>query len=194
LKYPRLFTLSLRKIKSVVGFLRYELGLEYENMKRVLFCSPQILGLHPQYNIKTKMDFLRGSLDLTTEELEKLVTCMPTLFQLSIEKNMKPKLEYLKNCFQDEGKLKQVLIAFPVLLGYSFEKRLQPRMQRLLDIGENPGKIVTAIVLTEKKFDEWIQDRTIAMEYKRRIMEEKRKEDEMNYIAKRKARIVKWTR
>ena len=45
LKFPRLFSYSLFKVKHVTGYLRYELGLDARQTKRVLFQAPQVLGL-----------------------------------------------------------------------------------------------------------------------------------------------------
>ena len=195
LKYPRIFTLSLRKIKFMVGFLRFELGFDAGSTKLILHHSPNVLGLDAQNNLKVKMDFLRDELNLSDIELKKIIKGLPTIFQISVSSNLLPKLNYLKQVFnEDEVKLKQAIITLPALLGYSLENRIKPRIQAILDIGEDVSRITSAITFAEKKFQEWIESRSIMVNYERRVKEEQRQKTIDEEDNRRSAKIVKWKR
>merc|ERR1719253_392434 len=78
LKFPRLFSYSLSKIKHVTGFLRYELDLDPRQAKRVIFQAPQLIGLDTEGNLKQKLDFVKNRLGLTAVELGDVFSKMPT--------------------------------------------------------------------------------------------------------------------
>lgn len=159
LKFPRIFSYSLFKIKHVTGFLRYELELDPRQTKRIIFQAPQILGLADD-NVKEKLQFLREYLDLTPWELGLVFSGMPTLICLSVDNNLLPKLEYLEDAFRDQDHptnqlLKEAILKQPTLLGYSL-RRVQTRMERLVDADIFPGKITVGISMSEDKFELWL--------------------------------------
>lgn len=185
LKFPRLLTHSLRKMKHVVGYLRYELGLDAAGVKRVLYQAPQIFGLNTEENLKPKVEFLQqfvteetdssGNKDKEDEEEQQQVTRrlilgMPTVLNLSVGANLRPKLEYLKNALvlpeqhytspgADGKSLRETLLSAPALLGYSLDKRIRPRMEKIIDAGIPAASITTGITMTEAKFQKWLQGR-----------------------------------
>jgi len=164
LKFPRLFTHSLIKIKHVTGFLRYELQLDANQVKRVLFQSPQVLGLDAEGNLKQKIEFLRSRLNLTEYELSVVLSKMPTLLGCSIQNNLLPKVEYLESVLLSQSKhsnksptiLKDTVLKQPTLLGYSLDSRIRPRMEQLMQAGVPLEKITVGISMTERKFQEWL--------------------------------------
>lgn len=163
LKFPRLFTHSLYKIKHVIGFLRYELSLDAQQVKRVVFQSPQIIGLDTEGNLKEKLHFLQQRVGLTQHELTLVIAKMPTILCLNVETNLIPKIEYLEHTLAPEGadfnttsEIKEVVLKLPTLLGYSLEKRIQPRMEELLNAGIKPNKITVGIPMNEDNFKKWI--------------------------------------
>ena len=155
LRFPRLFTYSLFKIKHVVGFLRYELALDAQQVKRVIFQAPQIIGLDTEVNMKGKLNFLQQRMGLTQEELAQFVAKMPTLFCLNVDTSLIPKFEYLERSLHTAGVLKEALLKQPVLLGYSLE-RIQSRMEHLSAAGIASRKITVGISMTEKRFHQWV--------------------------------------
>ena len=195
MKYPRLFTLSLGKVKHAVGFFKYELDLEPVSVRKIIYQSPQCLGLSIESNIQAKLSFLHNKLALDEDQVQKVITGMPTIFQCSIERNLQPKLDYLLDAFGgDVERLKGTVISLPSLLGYSLEKRIKPRMSCLQEIGEGAHLITRAITLSADRFEEWLIGRKVKIAYERRKAEEKKLATEAREGERRKARIVKWTR
>ncbi|KAL3796965.1 hypothetical protein HJC23_000718 [Cyclotella cryptica] len=163
LRFPRLFTHSLFKIKHVIGFLRYELSLDAQQVKRVVFQAPQIIGLDTEGNLKPKLDFLQQRVGLTQHELALVITKMPTIFCLSVETNLIPKLEFLEHNLNTtcavsntNSEIKETLLKQPTLLGYSLEKRIRPRMEKLMMAGIAPSKISVGISMCEDDFQKWV--------------------------------------
>ena len=154
LRFPRVFTHSLFKIKHVIGFLRYELALDAQQVKRVIFQAPQILGLDTEGNLKAKLNFLQQRIDLTQQELSTFIAKMPTIFSLSVETSLIPKIKYLQSILHSTCEVKDVLLKQPVLLGYSLN-RIQYRMATLLQAGISPRKITVAISMSENNFLKW---------------------------------------
>jgi mTERF domain-containing protein len=152
LRFPRLFTHSLFKVKHVIGFLRYELSLDAQQVKRVVFQAPQIIGLDTEGNLKPKLDFLQQRINVTQHELALVIAKMPTILCLSVETNLIPKFEYLEHCFNPTGavsnansEIKETLLKQPTLLGYSLEKRIRPRMEQLKMAGIASRNITVGI-------------------------------------------------
>ena len=155
LRFPRVFTHSLYKIKHVIGFLRYELALDAQQVKRVIFQAPQIIGLDTEGNLKAKLNFLQQRIDLTQQELSTFVAKMPTVFSLNVETSLIPKIKYLQRILHTTSEVKEVLLKQPVLLGYSLS-RIQSRMETLLKAGISPHKITVAISMSESNFLKWV--------------------------------------
>ena len=161
LKFPRLFTYSLFRIKHVIGYLRFELNLNPSQVKRVIFQAPQVIGLGED-NVKEKLNILTTRLGLTSEELGHVFSTMPTIICLSANKTLIPKLDYLEQTLHDENYpnnhiLKETIIKQPTLIGYSLDGRLRPRMQRLINAGIPSHKITVGISMSEDKFKKWIK-------------------------------------
>jgi len=160
LKFPRLMTHSMFKIKHTVGYFRYQLGMNAAQVKRVLFQAPQVVSLNTEHNLVDKVEFLQHGLGLDRgDELRKVISGMPTLLLCSIDNNLRPKIEYLREVLggeEDEAELRRVVLTLPTLLGYSLEKRIQPRMERIMEIGLDPKKITIGITMKETKFEEWL--------------------------------------
>lgn len=191
LKFPRLMTHSLRKIKHLVGYLRFELGLTGSQVKRVLYQAPQIIGLNTDVSLKAKVEFLRDSLNLSDHELRRVVSGMPTLLVLSIDGNLRPKAEYLRNCFDgNEKDLRETILRLPTLLGYSLDKRIQPRMTAILQSELKAGSITVGIPMKEDKFDAWLVGRKREMKQGLARAEGKA----LPAIPDLSGRIVHWTR
>jgi hypothetical protein len=166
LKFPRLLTHSLSKIKHVVGYLRYELGLTGAQVKRVLYQAPQVIGLNTEGNLASKVEFLRAAFALNPDQLRSVVAGMPTLLVLSLDNNLQPKTDYLREAFGGNNKdadnheaLQEAILRLPTLLGYSLDKRIRPRLQAILDAGLDPSRITVGIPMTAEKFDGWLHRR-----------------------------------
>ena len=161
LKFPRLFSYSLFKVKHVTGYLRYELGLDARQTKRVLFQAPQVLGLS-ELKLKQKLDFLRSRLGLDQEELNAIFSKMPTVACVGTD-NVSCKLDYMEKILKEEkspSSLRDVVLKQPTLLGYSHECRIVPRMQMLVKNGVDPAKISVCISMSESNFVKWLNSST----------------------------------
>lgn len=170
LKFPRLLTHSLSKIKHVVGYLRFEVGLNAQQVKRVLYQAPQVIGLATDTTLKAKVEFLRDAFELDDEQLRSIVAGMPTLAVLSIDLNLQPKVDFLRQAFADDrDALRDAVLRLPTLLGYSLDKRIRPRIVAILDAGLDVSRITVGIPMSEEKFQGWLQRReTKALLEKRR--------------------------
>jgi mTERF domain-containing protein len=188
LKFPRVFSYSLVRIKHVTGFLRYEVELDSRQAKRVIYQAPQILGLG-ESNIKDKLDFLKNRLALTADELGLVLSKMPTLMCLGIH-TLASKLDYLEDSFDssDTQMLKDTILTQPSLLGYSLELRIQPRMQQLKAAGIQPYKISVCISMPEAQFQNWLSS-----SHSKRTGELNFNEDELNDIYSKVPGIYDWT-
>jgi mTERF domain-containing protein len=156
MKFPRLVTYSLRKIKHVVGFFRYEVGMSAAQVKSVIRKAPGIIGLATDTKIRKKVDFLQSSLGLSDRELRNFIAAMPNLLNLDKHNNLIPKLDYLKNFFNTDDGLRDAILRCPTLLAYSLENRIRPRMEAMQQSNIDPQCITNTITMTQKNFDEWI--------------------------------------
>lgn len=186
LKCPRIMTSALYKIKHVVGYFRYELGMEASHVKRVIYQAPQVMGLS-DVNLRSKVEFVRATFDLNEEELRHVLASVPTLLVCGVEQNLQPKMDYLRDVFDkyhstkfdakedketevsesqqptshldDSGsaQLRQAFLKFPTLLVYSLEKRIRPRLELLLEAGISPSKITVGIPMKQANFESWLQ-------------------------------------
>ena len=177
LKFPKVYSHSLFKIKHVVGYLRFQLGMDATQVKRILFQAPQVISLNTDYTLVSKVEFLNRAFGLRQEryiggsnegsgtgtgsailsdglgDIRKVIAGMPTLLLCSVEKNLRPKADYLLEEFGgDELELRQAVLTLPTLLGYSLEKRIKPRMNQIVDAGIEPIKITVGITVTENNF------------------------------------------
>jgi len=214
LKFPRLMTHSMLKIKHLIGYLRFELGMDAPQVKRVIFQAPQCIGLNTDSSLKGKVVFLGDTFDLSNEELRKVIFGMPTLIICGIESNLKPKAAFLLKEFgNDRSLLRDAILTQPTLLGYSLEKRIKPRMERIRSIGARPRGITVGITKTQAKFDQWLENKRAKIEknggtepvrHRRNVKVKKvesetemwidLKPDEKKEEERRKARIVHWKR
>ena len=159
-KFPRIFTYSLHRHRHLTGFLQYELALDPQQSKRILFQAPQVLGLSSS-TLSQKLAFLRDRLELTAGELGLIFSKMPTLMNLGLS-NVAAKVDYLERAISEDqshldGKLlKETIMKQPTLLGYSLTGRIQLRMDRLVAAGLDPSKITVGISMTEVNFQRWL--------------------------------------
>lgn len=201
LKFPRLVTWSLFKIKHVVGYLRYELGMNASQVKRVLYQAPQVVGL-TETNVKSKVEYLRETLLLSDEELRRVVSSMPTIILCSIDANLHPKIEFLRGVLRD-NELRGAILLQPSLLGYSLNKRIQPRMQAILDTGAHPRAITVGISMKDDDFRIWLNGRRARLALDPGYDRVNKKSGEVDPLPiitptikpiDRNGRIVHWTR
>lgn len=167
LRYPRLYSLSLRNIKHSVGYLRFELRLSSSQVKQVLYRAPKLLSLNAEENVKDKFSYLQKTLGLSDDQTRLLVAAMPSLLGLNIERNLQHKLDYLKSSFGAESILRDSVLRCPSLLGYSLDNRIKPRVEAIIDAGLDPSSITVGIPKKQAAFETWLQSRKAAAIRKR---------------------------
>lgn len=201
LKFPRLWTHSLRKIKHHVGYLRFEVGLNASQVKRVLYQAPQILGFG-ELTLEDKVQFLQDSLDASDAQLRIVLAGMPTLLLLSSTTNLQPKLDLLTRSMGGNRDLvRDAVLRLPTLLGYSLDKRLQPRLERILQAGLDPSSITVGIPMPEERFLSWLGRREHKLRSQRSAIVPLFQPTARDAVPSNKAvgdspsnRIVHWTR
>lgn len=182
LKFPRLVTHSLRKVKRTIGYFRYELNMIPTQVKKVIYRAPVILGLNLEQNIQPKVQYLQSTLDLSNEELHIVLAAMPSLVLLNSEGNLQPKIDYLSSTLLSSAEsesnnnnkspfmvsssspsvlsvtnqLRDIVLRLPTLLGYSLEQRIMPRVQAIMDAKLHPSCITIGIPMTQLAFDKWL--------------------------------------
>ena len=180
LKFPRLATHALRKVKRTIGYFRYELNMIPTQVKKVIYRAPAILGLNLDDNVRPKVQYLQSALDLSNNELHTILAAMPSLLLLNSEGNLQPKIEYLSSvllsCTDQEkltkneflissfsssvvsvlDQLREIVLRLPTLLGYSLEQRIIPRVQAIMNMGLHPVCITIGIPMTQPAFDKWL--------------------------------------
>lgn len=186
LKFPRLWTYSLRKIKHVVGYLRYEVGLTGSQVKRVLFQAPQVISLR-EGHLKEKLDYLQVAFELTELQVQRVIVGMPTLLVLSLSSNLQPKRDYFLRAFDNDlNAVGEAVLRLPTLLGYSLDKRIKPRVEAIRRAGLDPSIITVGIPMKQDKFEGWLERRA-----RKQRQIEKRKEEDLA-VARTRAMLPLW--
>ena len=210
IRFPRLFTVSLRKIKHSVGYFRFEMYLSPSQVKRILLRTPALLGFNADSNIKPKVHYLQHAMDLSEEQTRQLIASMPSLLGLSIENNLQPKLDFLKSSLgvnnnnNSTSLLRDVVLRLPALLGYSLNHRIRPRMEAILDADLDATRITVGIPMSQTAFESWLRNRQDADVRQRTVFESATKEASApgapsslassNNTVDASGRIVHWTR
>ena len=189
LKYPRLMTNSMKKIKQVLGYLRFELGLSGSETKRIVYQAPQVIGLN-RTNLEAKVKFLQLTYGLSETELRRVIAGMPTLLTLSVDNNLRLKADFLRQSFNNNSTLlRGAVVKLPTLLGYSLDKRIAPRLQSILSAGVCPSSITVAVPMKELDFEGWLE---------RRALREQKNIQTIDSAPQKKQqdvkRVVHWTR
>ena len=204
LRYPRLVTNSLTKIKHVLGYLRFEMDMSAAQVRRVLYQAPSLLGLATDTTLRDKVTYIRDALDLDDAQWKQLLTGIPSILLLSVEKNLQPKFAYLTEAFERDVKgLREAILRLPTLLGYSLEKRIIPRMEAIRKAGiDDPGSITVCIPMKEESFDKWLRGRVRKLD-KQHQTERKEERIVLSIVsnpvpppsaAESTGRVVHWTR
>lgn len=155
IKFPRLLNWSLKKIKYVVWYLRFELGMDPDQVRRILYQAPQVISLSTQDNVKPKVAYLLDLFHGETEHLRKVIAWMPTLLNCSLEKNLKPKVDYLTSVLGEE-ETRMCIQSQPSLLGFSLDKRIRPRIEMIQEAGGHPRAITGVITRSDADFQMWM--------------------------------------
>jgi len=138
MKFPRLLSSSLRKIQYVARLLRYQLGMNAQEMKRIFFQAPQIVSLNVDETLWKKIYFLQDSLGLTRAQQQQQQQ-QEEEDEGEEASNLVPEDEKQQHQQQKQtevwvdDKLRKILVGMPTLLLCSIENNLKPKLDFLLD-------------------------------------------------------------
>lgn len=179
-QFPKILSYSLKRIKHIAAYLRYEEGFNSVQVKRIFFQAPQIVCLKEEH-LKEKINFVRTTLQLGggahDEQLRSIIAGMPSMLKCSLDSNLVPKTNFLLGAFHNSiDELREAILLQPTLLGYSLEKRIRPRMELLQQNGLEAKKITNAITLREDAFQLWLSSQGMSNEQKAKARLKKKTE------------------
>lgn len=134
-------------LKAKFDFMKEELGLPAEDVKRIVLKCPRILEYKPNRTIAPRLAWLVEELGIPKAEMGKIVLRAPQVMSLSLEESLKARVDYLvAGAGVDRAALGKVVRNHPLVLTYS-EDSMQKRVEYLSTLGltrAQVGKAVTA--------------------------------------------------
>ena len=132
LKYPRLLTHSVGKVKCLVAYLRYGLGLDMTQVRCVFERAPQVISLDIDGNISRKIRFLRGDSNSAGSTKYGLINdVFPLTNVANSNVNNKNNNDGVRLFFSDED-IRTIITKNPTLLLCNIERNLRPKVEYLL--------------------------------------------------------------
>ena len=107
-------TVSPTRCSEVCEGLQRQLGLDNDEIKKIVLSRPAILGLDFESSLAPALDGLQGRVGLSKEELRRVVIRLPTLLGYNFHSNVNPKITALQSFLGlSDEELKRVLISSP---------------------------------------------------------------------------------
>eukprot|EP00551_Chaetoceros_affinis_P006443 CAMPEP_0203686204 /NCGR_PEP_ID=MMETSP0090-20130426/48944_1 /ASSEMBLY_ACC=CAM_ASM_001088 /TAXON_ID=426623 /ORGANISM="Chaetoceros affinis, Strain CCMP159" /LENGTH=280 /DNA_ID=CAMNT_0050555425 /DNA_START=819 /DNA_END=1658 /DNA_ORIENTATION=- len=129
LKFPKIFSHSLFKVKHVVGYFRYELGMNASQVKRILFQAPQVVSLNTDDTLVGKVNFIQDAFKLRHQDHDNdgdSDSDSDDNDDLSSDYGAFSRSRRLDN-------IRKVITGMPTLLLCSIENNLKPKAEYLLE-------------------------------------------------------------
>ena len=158
-------------LEPTLALLESRLGLNSEELRRVVVGRPTALGSIVEAKLGATLDFLEERLGLDAVQLKKVVVGRPQLLGLSVEGNLAPTLEFYQTALgMDDRAVAGFVGSSPALLSYSLSGRLVPRLQRCREAGVdmNPRAMKTVAKASNAKFDVWLKEKRGGVEAQER--------------------------
>eukprot|EP01018_Ginkgo_biloba_P012125 Gb_32120 [translate_table: standard] len=130
-KHPQLLK-NRMNFGSKVQFL-LKLGLEQEDLGRVIYNAPQLLGLREE-KMRPTVKFLE-SIGVKGSSLRKVLKLKPMILAHSVEAKLRPNINFLENLGIDKFDIGKLVTRHPQLLTLSVEKNLEPTVRYFLELG-----------------------------------------------------------
>jgi hypothetical protein len=120
-------------------FLSSEVGMEHNQLRKLILDRPQLLS-YKLSNIQATTSYFLDELGLTSYEYTKLLNAYPSVLMYSIDNRLRPIVEFLQNeCGRGETtSWRKILYKYPHIFSHSIEKRLLPKAKFLCN-GNNLG-------------------------------------------------------
>ncbi len=138
LKFPKVYSHSLFKVKHVVGYLRYGLGMNALQVKRILFQAPQVISLNTDVTLLSKVEFIRDAFGLALKQHPQVQHDDDDNSVTSNEKH----IDGVKNMTKEDDvqvddsslrDIRKVISGMPTLLLCSVENNLKPKAEYLFE-------------------------------------------------------------
>ncbi|KAH9317535.1 hypothetical protein KI387_019304, partial [Taxus chinensis] len=110
-----------------------KLGLEKEDMGRVIYNAPQLLGLREE-KLRPTIKFLEN-IGVKGSSLRKVLKLKPMVLAYSVEAKLQPNINFLQNLGVNQFEIGKLVTRHPQLLTLSVEKNLEPTVSFLLELG-----------------------------------------------------------
>ncbi|GLJ55235.1 hypothetical protein SUGI_1185120 [Cryptomeria japonica] len=130
-RHPQLLK-NRMNIGSKVQFL-LKLGLEKEDMGKVIYNAPQLLGLREE-KLRATIKFLEN-IGVKGSSLCKVLKLKPMVLAYSVEAKLQPNISFLQNFGINRLDVGKLVTRHPQLLTLSIEKNLEPTARFLLELG-----------------------------------------------------------
>jgi len=134
-------------LKEKLDFLRTELGLSPEEVRKLVLKCPRILEYKPARTIVPRLEWLHEDLKVPRKEFKKIVLRAPQFMSLSLEESLKPRAEFVRGVVGgDPARMEKVLRKHPDVLTYT-EQSMQKRVEFMTgeSVGMSPEQVARAV-------------------------------------------------
>ena len=130
-----ILTLDVDVLVERVSWLKNRLGLDDNQIKKVIQSQPTILNisLKSDMGLSPKIDWLQKRLILDQKSLAKMITKSPNILTMSIKDNIEPTLDWLQKRLLDldDASLSKMIQKLPTILAYSIPNNMEPTLDWL---------------------------------------------------------------
>ncbi|KAI7743855.1 hypothetical protein M8C21_025915 [Ambrosia artemisiifolia] len=133
---PQLLMQKPQDFFQVVSYLK-GLGLEEENIGRVLGRCPEIFMANIDKTLKKKVEFL-SELGVSKKHLPRVIRKYPEFFVCDVNNSLQPRMAYLLKIGLSKREIAFMVGRFSPLLGYSIEEVLRPKYEFLANTMQKP--------------------------------------------------------
>lgn len=135
-KSPQLLLRKPRELLQVISFLE-DLGLDKENIRRIIGRCPEIFATSIEKTLKKKLEFL-SDIGVSRAHLPRVIKKYPELLVSDVERTLLPRMRYLMTLGLSGKDIASMVRRFSPLLGYSIEEVLRPKVEFLVNTMEKP--------------------------------------------------------
>nr|GFC19206.1 transcription termination factor MTEF1, chloroplastic [Tanacetum cinerariifolium] len=129
--YPQLLTCDPHlDLYPVFGFLLYDVGLEFFDIRKSVIRCPRLLICNVEHQLKPTLLFLRK---LGFVGCNRITSQTTVLLVSSVEGTLMPKLEYLMGLGFEYEDVVNMVLRSPGLLTFSIENNFKPKVKYFLN-------------------------------------------------------------
>ena len=150
-------------IEPKLAALQERLAISGAELRLLILRVPSVLTSNLDATIWPKVDFLQQELSLDGAGAARLLLKAPSLLSGSLDASLRPNLEVWRTQLAREGlDAREVFVREPsraLVLSLSNERRTVPRFERGRAAGATAASMLSAMRLSDAKFDAWIESR-----------------------------------